>query len=152
MRLGGWSSSCGSFVRCVAAMNSRGTLRSTQRSFRQDEITQIVAQVSNSHGGWTAGVAREVCRRAIEDEGVIDHGAIATINMAHVQKLCSLMCECVLTLRNGTIAALASDGEQYSRAALGVCGTGGGRRRLPRRNHRLQAGASALLAQLNATS
>jgi len=59
-------------------------------------------------------VAREVCRRAIGDDGVIDHDAIAEINMAHVQKLCLLLCECVLTLRSGTIAAHASDGKQLT--------------------------------------
>jgi len=36
MRLGGWSSTSGSFLRYVASMNSRGTLRSTLRSYRQD--------------------------------------------------------------------------------------------------------------------
>jgi len=112
MRLGGWSSASGSFFRYVAAMNSRGTLRSTLRSFRQDDITQVVAQVSTSYGRWTSGVVREVCRRAIGDDGVIDHDAIAAIEKAHVQKLCSLLCECVLTLRFGTMDAHASDGEK----------------------------------------
>jgi len=72
----------------------------------------VVAQVSTSYGRWTSGVVREVCRRNIGDDGVIDHDAIAAIEMAHVQKLCSLLCECVLTLRFGTMAAHASDGEK----------------------------------------
>jgi len=77
----------------------------------QDEVTQVVAQVTASYGRWTSGVVREVCRRAIGEDGVIDHEAIAAIEMEHVRKLCSLVCECVLTLRFGTVAAYASDGE-----------------------------------------
>ena len=111
MRLGGWSSISGSFFRYVASMNSRCTVRSTLRSYRQDEVTQVVAQVTASYGRWTSGVVREVCRRAIGEDGVIDHEAIVAIEMKHVRKLCSLVCECVLTLRFGTVAAYASDGE-----------------------------------------
>ena len=112
MRLGGWSASSGSFFRYVAAMNTRGTLRSTLRSFRQDEITQVVSQVTASFGMWTSGVVRDVCLRAIGGDGVIDHDAIAAIESDHVKKLCSLLCQCVLTLRFGTVAAYTSDEEK----------------------------------------
>jgi len=112
MRLGGWSTTSGSFFRYIASMNSRGTLRSTLRSFRQDEITQVVAQVMATYGKWTSGVVRDVCRRAIGEDGEVSQDAVVEIENDHVKKLCSMVCQCVLTLRFGTEDAHSSDDDE----------------------------------------
>jgi len=109
MRLGGWSANSGSFFRYIAATNTRGTLRSTLRSFRQDEVTQVVAHVMATYSKWASSAVRDVCRRAIGEDGVVDHDAILAIEKDHVKKLCSFVCDCVLTLRFGTEDAHLSD-------------------------------------------
>ena len=109
MRLGGWSAISGSFFRYIAAMNTQGTLRSTFRSFRQDEVTQVVAHVMATYAKWSSSVLRDVCRRAIREDGVVDQDAVVAIEKDHVKILCSLVCDCVLTFRFGTEDAHSSD-------------------------------------------
>jgi len=93
-------------------MNSRGRLRSTLRSFRQDEITQVVPQVMATYGKWTSGVVRDVRRRSIGEDGEVSKDAIVEIERDHVEKLCAMVCQCVLTLRFGTEDAHSSDDDQ----------------------------------------
>jgi len=88
MRLGRWSTTSGSFFRYIASMNSRGRLRSTLRSFRQVEITQVVPQVMATYGKWTSGVVRDVRRRSIGEDGEVIQDAIVEIESDHVEKLC----------------------------------------------------------------
>jgi len=101
MRLGGWTVTSSSILSYLTAMNSRGTLRSTLRSFRQNEVTQIVAQLSSAYSRWTVGVVRDVVQRALGETGEVDHAAIVAIEAQNVKVLCTLMTECVLALRNG---------------------------------------------------
>lgn len=102
MRLGGWRSDSNSFLKYVTAMNSRGTLRSTLRSFRKDEVTQVVAQVVATYNTWTSGVVRDLCSRALGEDGFVDARAVTDIQTKHVKDLCSLICQCVLILRQGS--------------------------------------------------
>lgn len=102
MRLGGWRADSNSFLKYVTAMNSRGTLRSTLRSFRRDEVTQVVAQVMASYKEWTAGVVRDLCTRAIGEDGFVAADVVADIEKRHTNQICTIICECVLTLRSGS--------------------------------------------------
>jgi len=77
MRLGGWRTDSGSFFKYITAMNSRGTLRSTLRSFRVDEVTQVVAQVMASYSHWTAGVVRDLSSRALGKDSGVDADCVA---------------------------------------------------------------------------
>lgn len=102
MRLGGWRPDSNSFLKYVTAMNSRGTLRSTLRSFRKDEVTQVVAQVVGTYNAWTAGVVRDLCVRAIGEDGQVNADAVADVEKRHTDQLCGMICQCVLVLRSGS--------------------------------------------------
>jgi len=69
MRPGGWTVTSSSIRSYLTAMNSRGTLRSTLRSFSHNEVTQVVAQLSSTYSRWTVGVARDVVQLALTDDG-----------------------------------------------------------------------------------
>lgn len=102
MRLGGWRPDSNSFLKYVTAMNSRGTLRSTLRSFRKDEVTQVVAQVVATYDSWTSGVVRDLCSRALGESGQVDADVVADIRRKNSAVLCELVCQCVLILRSGS--------------------------------------------------
>ena len=113
MRRGGWRADSSSFFKYITAMNSRGTLRSTLRSFQVEEVTQVVAQVMATYNKWTAAVVRDLSARALGQDGSVDAGRVAKIEATHVKKLCSIVCQCVLVLRQGTgeIEGLSDDDE-----------------------------------------
>lgn len=102
MRLGGWRPDSNSFLKYVTAMNSRGTLRSTLRSFRKDEVTQVVAQVVGTYNAWTAGVVRDLCSRALGEDGTVNADVVANLEKKHATLLCAMICKCVLVLRSGS--------------------------------------------------
>jgi len=93
-------------------MNARGTLRSSLRSFRADDVTQIVAQLTSTYSRWTVGVVRDVVQRALGEGGVVDRAACASIEQDSVKILCTLLCECVLALRHGKEGAAESDDDK----------------------------------------
>lgn len=109
MRLGGWRPDSNSFLKYVTAMNSRGTLRSTLRSFRKDEVTQVVAHVVGTYNTWTTGVIRDLCSRALGEAGGFDPAVASDVEAKHVKELCSLVCQCVLVLRQGSGATEEPD-------------------------------------------
>ncbi|OSX69501.1 hypothetical protein BU14_1454s0001 [Porphyra umbilicalis] len=112
MRLGGWTVTSTSVIKYLSNMNARGTLRSSLRSFRADEVTQIVAQLTSTYSRWTVGVVREVVQRALGEGGVVDRAACASIEQDSVKILCTLLCECVLALRHGKEGAAESDDDK----------------------------------------
>ena len=79
MRLGGWTVTSSSILSYLTAMNGRGTLRSTLRSFRRDEVTQIVAQLASTYSRWTVGVVKGVVQRAMGETGEVDHAVLVAI-------------------------------------------------------------------------
>jgi len=101
MRLGGWTVTSSSILSYVTAMNCRGTLRSTLRSFSHNEVTQVVAQLSLTYSRWTVAVVRDVVQRALTLDGEVDHAALVDIEGKNVKVLCTLLTECVLALRSG---------------------------------------------------
>jgi len=112
MRLGGWTVTSTSVIKYLSNMNARGTLRSSLRSFRADEVTQIVAQLTSTYSRWTVGVVREVVQRALGEGGVVGRAACASIEQDSVKVLCTLLCECVLALRHGKEGAAESDDDK----------------------------------------
>lgn len=113
MGLGGWRPDSSSFFMYITAMNSRGTLRSTLRSFRVDEVTQLVAQVMATYNQWTAAVVRDLSARVLKQDGGNDEERVAKMEAKHVKKLCSIICQCVLVLRQGAgeVDGLTGDDE-----------------------------------------
>ena len=71
------------------------------RSFRRDEVTQIVAQLASTYSRWTVGVVKGVVHRAMGETGEVDHAVLASIEEENVKVLSTLLTECVLELRNG---------------------------------------------------
>jgi len=101
MQMGGWTVTSSSILSYLTAMNGRRTLRSTLRSFRRDEVTQIVAQLASTYSRWTVGVVKGVVHRAMGETGEVDHAVLASIEEENVKVLSTLLTECVLELRNG---------------------------------------------------
>jgi len=100
-RLGGWTVTSSSILSYLTAMNCRGTLRSTLRSSSQNEVTQVVAQLSLTYSRWTVGVVRGVVQRALTQDGKVGHAELVAIEEINVKVLCTLLTECVLALRSG---------------------------------------------------
>jgi len=101
MRLVGLTVTSSSILSFLTAMNGRGTLRSTLRSFRRDEVMQIVAQFASTYSRWTVGVVKGVVHRAMGETGEVDHAVLASLEEENVKVLCTLLTEYVLELRNG---------------------------------------------------
>lgn len=112
MRLRGWQPSSNSFFKYITQMNAKGTLRSTLRSFTQDQITQVVAQLMGSYIEWAIGVVRRLCVQADVEDGQMVHSSVAAFEAENVKVLCSIVSECILTLRHGKAdEAVSSDDE-----------------------------------------
>jgi len=93
-------------------MNAKGTLRSTPRSFTPDEITQVVAQLMGSYSEWAVGVVRRLYVQADVEDGQMVHSSVAAFEAENVRVLCSIVRECILTLRHGKAdEAVSSDDE-----------------------------------------
>lgn len=111
MKLGDWNPDSSSFLRYITQMNSRGTLRSTLRTFAQDEVSQVVSQLMATYSDWAVGLVRKLCSRARCEEGALDHDAMVEFENENVKVLCSVVCECVLTLRHGKSDGAVSEKE-----------------------------------------
>jgi len=101
MRLGGWTVTSSLMLSFQKAMNGRGTLRSPLRSFRHDEVTQIVAQLASTNSRWTVGVVKGVGQRAMGETREVDHAVLVSIEEDNAKVRCNLLTECVLESRNG---------------------------------------------------
>lgn len=101
MYLGGRRPDASSIFKYITAINSRCTLRSTLRSFRTDELTQVFAQVMATDNQWTAAAARDVSARVLQQDGGVDRERVAKIGAQHVKKLRSITCQSVFVLRQG---------------------------------------------------
>jgi len=112
MKLGEWNPTSNSFLRYITQMNARGTLRSTLRSFAQDDVTQVVAQLLSTYNTWAVGLVRDLCAHASFRDGVVDHAAMVEFEAKNVKVLGTLVCECVLSLRNGKEEEAASEREE----------------------------------------
>jgi len=112
MKLGEWNPTSNSFLRYITQMNARGTLRSTLRSFAQDDVTQVVAQLLSTYNTWAVGLVRDLCAHASFKDGVVDHAAMVEFEANNVKALGTLVCECVLSLRNGKEEEAASEKEE----------------------------------------
>jgi len=112
MRLGGWQTNSNSFFKYITQMNAKGTLRSTLRSFTQDEVVQVVGQLMCSYNEWAVGVVRRLCTQAEVEEGQMVHSSVVAFEAENVKVLCSIVSECVLVLRHGkSNEAVSSDDE-----------------------------------------
>lgn len=105
MRLGDWKANSDSFLVYLTNMHARGTLRSTLRSYRVDEVTQTVAQVTQAHSQWVLSNLRQL-RAIVEssNEGP-SYEEIAGFERKAVDRLARMLCELTLVLRNGSGAA-----------------------------------------------
>jgi len=101
MHLGGRRPDASSIFKYIKAINSRRTLRSTLRSFRTDELTQVFAQVMATDNQWTAAAVRDVSARVLQQDGGVDGELVAKIGAQHVKKLRFIICQCVFVLRQG---------------------------------------------------
>jgi len=101
MRLGGWQPNSNSFFCYITQMNAKGTLRSTLRTFTQDEVTQVVAQLMSGYSEWAVGVVRRLCAQAPEKDGQMVHSSVVAFEAENVKVLCNIVCECILILRHG---------------------------------------------------
>jgi len=66
-----------------------------------------------TYNKWTAAVVRDLSARALGQDGSVDAGCVAKVEATHVKKLCSIVCQCVLVLRQGTgeIEGFSDDNE-----------------------------------------
>lgn len=112
MRLGGWQPNSNSFFTYITSMNAKGTLRSTLRSFTQDEVAQVVAQLMSSYNEWAVGVVRRLCVQAQVEDGQLVHHSVVAFEAENVKVLCSVVSECILTLRHGKADEAVSSDEE----------------------------------------
>lgn len=104
MRMGDWRPNSDSFLVYLTNMHSRGTLRSTLRSYRQADVTQAVAQVTQAHSQWVLSNIRKL--RSLVGRDLDDgHAEIVGFERDAVQELARILCEVTLVLRNGDAAA-----------------------------------------------
>ena len=101
MRLGGWTVTSSSILSYLTAMNCRGTLRSTLRSFSHNEVTRVVAQLSLTYSRCTVAVVRDVVQPALTLDRELDHATLVVIEGKNGKVLCTLLTACVLALRSG---------------------------------------------------
>lgn len=101
MRLGDWNVKSTSFFTYVTNMNARGTLRSTLRSYGQDDVTQTVSQIMAMHNQWAVEVVASLRARVLGSEPPLDAAGVTAFDNAAAAKLCSLFIACVLQLRHG---------------------------------------------------
>jgi len=101
MRLGDWRPDSDSFLVYMTNMNARGTLRSTLRSYGQDDVTQVVAQVTATYNKWTLGVVRNLCDRVLGKEQPMSLSEVTAFDEAASRELCAMFIKCVLQLRHG---------------------------------------------------
>jgi len=112
MKLGEWKPTSNSFLRYITKMNARETLRSTMRSFAQDDVKQVVAQLLSTFNTWAVGLVRDLCAHASFENGVVDHSAMVEFEANNVKALGTLVCECVLSVRNGKEEEAASEKDE----------------------------------------
>lgn len=101
MRLGDWKLQSTSFFTYITNMNARGTLRSTLRSFGQDDVSQTVAQIMAMHNNWAVGVVASLRARVMGQQPPLDAAGVSNFDKQAAAKLCSMFIECVLQLRHG---------------------------------------------------
>lgn len=101
MRLGDWKVNSTSFFIYLTNMNARGTLRSTLRSYGQDDVTQTVAQVMAAHNNWAVGVVASLRARVTGQAPPLDAAGVTAFDREAAAKLCTIFIECILQLRYG---------------------------------------------------
>lgn len=100
MRLGDWKANSDSFLVYLTNMHARGTLRSTLRSYRVDEVTQAVAQVTQAHSNWVISNLQHL-RSVVESGKDPTQQEVAEYERNSVNTLARILCELTLVLRNG---------------------------------------------------
>lgn len=116
MRLGDWKVNSTSFFIYLTNMNARGTLRSTLRSYGQDDVSQTVAQVMAAHNQWAVGVVASLRARVLGQEPPLDAAAATKFDLEAASKLCTIFLEVVLQLRHGRKEAVPDSEEADSTA------------------------------------
>ncbi|KAK1869402.1 hypothetical protein I4F81_011879 [Pyropia yezoensis] len=111
MRLGDWKVDSTSFFIYLTNMNARGTLRSTLRSYGQDDVSQTVAQIMAAHNKWAVGVVASLRARVLGQEPPLDAAGVTAFDLAAAAKLCTIFIECVLQLRHGRADAVPDSEE-----------------------------------------
>jgi len=113
MRFGGWTVTSSSILSYLTAMNIRGTLRSSLRSFRQNEVTKNLTHLSQTYSRWTVGVVRGVVQRAMGETEVVVHEELVSIERKHVIVLCTFSIECMLALSSGKEEGQCGEGRAF---------------------------------------
>eukprot|EP00170_Pyropia_yezoensis_P001865 contig_7968_g1869 len=106
MRLGDWKVDSTSIFIYLTNMSARGTLRSTLRSYGQDDVSQTVAQITAAHNKWAVGVVASLRARVLGQEPPLDAAGVTAFDLAAAAKLCMIFIECVLQLRHGRADAV----------------------------------------------
>lgn len=101
MRLGDWKVQSISFFTYITSMNAHGTLRSTLRSFGQDDVTHTVTEIMATNNNWAVGVLASLRARMMGHEPPLDSAGVTEFDQQAVSKLCSVFIECVLQLQHG---------------------------------------------------
>ena len=102
MRIGDWKANSDSFLVYLTNMNSRATLRSTLRTYKQDEIVQVVSQITHAHTKWVIEQVKKLVRWCAGKETVKSHSELVAFEKEAVSALSRILCEVILELRNGT--------------------------------------------------
>ncbi|KAK1869317.1 hypothetical protein I4F81_011795 [Pyropia yezoensis] len=111
MRLGDWKVDSTSFFIYLTNMNARGTLRSTLRSYGQNDVSQTVAQIMAAHNKWAVGVVASLRARVLGQEAPLDAAGVTAFDLGAAAKLCTIFIECVLLLRYGRADAVPDSEE-----------------------------------------
>lgn len=111
MRLGDWKANSDSFLVYLTNMHARGTLRSTLRSYRVDEVMQTVAQVTQAHTQWVISNLQRWRSIVASAEGPSQQ-EVADYERKSVDTLARILCELTLVLRNGARAADDGNGSE----------------------------------------
>jgi len=85
-------------------MNSLGTLRSTLRSRKHDEIIQVVSQISHAHTKWVIEQVRNHVVSCIRHDQAKSNAKLKGLGKGAVSGLSRILCEVVLVLHSGTTA------------------------------------------------
>lgn len=111
MRLGDWKLKSTSFFTYITNMNARGTLRSTLRSYGQDDVTQTVAQIMAMHNQWTVQVVSSLRARVMGIQEPLDAAGVTAFDKAAAAKLCTMFIDCILQLRHGRADGKATESD-----------------------------------------
>lgn len=105
MLMGYWRANSDTFHVYLTNMNARRNLRPTLRSYRPDEVTQVVAQVTHAHTKLTRFNLKRL--RALVSGSVLNdtHPDIVVYENQSINQLARIMCELTLVLRNGSMGA-----------------------------------------------